>query len=212
MNPTINIAIAEDHDIVRQGYLALFKGHPLINVLFDVTNGKELYSQLKTLKPDIILLDLEMPVMSGKEVLEKIQLKYPKIKIIIISATTREATILEYLKKGVGSFLYKNCKFDKLVEAIVSVHNNGVYYDDYISKILQKDFSIPEVSDPEFEFSEIDKNILRLIRDGLTSREIGEQLHLNNRSVEWHRSQMLKKTNFPNFTALTAYAIQKNLI
>ena len=212
MKSTINIAIAEDHDIVRQGYLALFKGHPLINVLFDVTNGKELYSELKTVKPDIILLDLEMPLMSGKEVLEKIQHKYPKIKIIIISATTRDITILEYLKRGVGSFLYKNCKFDKLVEAIVAVHKNGVYYDDHLSEILQKDFSVPREINEEFEFSEIDKNILRLIRDGLTSREIGEQLHLNNRTVEWHRSQMLKKTNFPNFTALTAFAIRKNII
>ncbi len=212
MKEKINIAIAEDHDIVREGLVALLKDHPLISVLFDSSNGKELCDQLRIAKPHIIILDLEMPVMSGKEAFEKIKQKYPKIKIVIISATFNDSVIIDYLKKGASSFLYKNCKFDKLVNAIVTVHEQGVYYDEEVSKILAKEISLPAETLSKTEFSELEINILKLIRDGLTSKEIGERLFLNNRTVEWHRSQMIKRTHTKNAPDLIAFGIKHGFL
>jgi len=153
-----------------------------------------------------------MPIMAGKEVFEKMKQNYPNIKIIIISATFCDATIVEYIKKGAASFLYKNCKFDTLVEAITSVQNYGMYYDPHISKILVNELVKPRESATENKFSELEINVLRLIRDGLTGKEIGERLFINNRTVEWHRSQMLKMTGTKNTPELMAFAAKRGYI
>lgn len=212
MNAQIKVAIAEDHDLVREGLVALFKGHARIHLIFDVCNGKELWLRLQTVQPDVVLLDLEMPIMSGKEVFEKIKQKYPNIKIIIISATFFDSTILDYLQKGAASFLYKNCKFDKLVEAIETVHLHGVYFDKNISRILASEITKPKESTKVIEFSNLEINILTLVRDGLSSKEIGERLFLNNRTVEWHRSQMLKLTGTKNAPDLIAFATRSGYL
>jgi len=207
MRDNINIAIAEDHEFVREGLVSLFNRHPFIKIIFDVSNGKELYEKLKTSKPDIILLDLEMPVMSGKEVFEKIRQKYPKIKIIIITGKFYDSVVFDYMAKGASSFLYKNSKFNKLVEAIVSVKDHGAYFDENLTKILAKGLAQSKETATKIEFSETEWNILKLIREGLTSKEIAERLCLSNRTIDWHRSQMIVKTGTKNTPDLVAFAI-----
>jgi DNA-binding NarL/FixJ family response regulator len=212
MKKQIHIAIADDHDIVREGLIALLQRHEIIKVIFDVSNGKELLEKLKTVKPDIILLDLDMPILSGREAFEKIKQRFPRVKIIIISATFNDQIIVDYVKKGVNSFLHKNCKLDKLIDTICSVQENEFYFDSKISKMLAKEISEPTEPQGKIVFSEIELNILEYLCQGLTSKQIGEKLFINYRTVEFHRSQMLKKINSKNVPALIIYAVKNNLL
>jgi DNA-binding NarL/FixJ family response regulator len=208
----IEIAIATDNELLRLGLFSLFTSHPIINVCFHVNSGRELYEKLKAIKPHIVLMDLEVPIMSSKEVFLKIKSKYQKIKIIIVGATFNDSVIIEYMKLGANSLLYKNCKFDKLVEAITSVYKDGVYFYPEISKILSRELTYPNNRNEEISFSETEINILKLIRDGLTSKEIGTKLFISQRTVEWHRSQMIRKTNTKNSPDLIAVVLKMGLL
>ena len=212
MKKQILIGIAEDHQIVRDGLIALLKGHPVINVLFGVGNGKELLEKLKGEKPDIILLDLDMPIMSGKETLDKIKHKFPKMKVMIMSATFRNPIIVDYVKKGVNSFLDKNCKIDELVNAIYTVYDQGTYFDARITEMLARELTKPTISKDNPVFSSIEISILKLICKGCTSKSIAEQLFINHRTVESHRSDMMRKVSANNVTSLILYAIKNNLV
>jgi DNA-binding NarL/FixJ family response regulator len=212
----IRIGIAEDHDVVREGLVSLLKEQAGIKVLFDVSNGQELLEKLKIHKPHIILLDIEMPIMSGKEVLEKLKQRYPKIKIIVLSAFFQDIYIIDYVKKGVHSFLPKNYKIEKVVDAIHKVHEKGMYFDDKVSMIMAKELAEPtaplESTELESELSEKEKTIIRMICQDKTSQEIGDHLNLSKKTIDYHRGKIMTKTHCTSVAALTTYAIQHKII
>lgn len=212
MAKKINIAIVDDHKILRKGLVSLLDNHKSVKVLFDASNGAELLEKLKSVKPDVILLDLEMPVMSGDEAFERLKQLYPGIRIIIVSATFRSAIITDYVKKGVNSFLNKDCNIDEMVDVIKKVYEHGTFFDSKVSQILAKAISEPKPVDNEIKFSDVELGILKLIGQGLTSKEIAGKLHLNQRTVEWHRSQMMRRINTKSSAALIAYAVKNKLI
>lgn len=200
MKAQLHIGIAEDHDLVRQGFVALLNRYAAISVLFDVGNGLQLLEALKTHKPGIILLDLDMPVLSGREAFDKIKQKYPRLKIIIISAFFQEAFIVEYVKKGVNAFLSKDSKIDKVVEALQAVHEQGFFFDDRVSVILAKEVASPtgntgKVALPANDFTERELSIIQLICRHKTSKEIAGLLSLSKKTIDWHRTNIMRKTN-----------------
>jgi DNA-binding NarL/FixJ family response regulator len=136
MKKRIHLGIADDHLVLRQGLISLLKEYEHLNIVLSVNNGKELMEELKKTKPDIILLDIEMPLMNGREALEKITIQYPKIKVIMISQYFTDAYIIEFIKNGACGFLPKNCDIEKIVDAIQLVHENGEYYDNKVSSAM----------------------------------------------------------------------------
>lgn len=214
MNGRVNIGIVEDHQIVREGLVSLLKEHERIKILFEASNGHELMEKLLTTKPDIILLDIEMPVMTGREALERIKKKYPKLKIIIITAFSEDATIVEYVKKGVNSFLPKDCKIDQLMEAIFSVYERGTYFDQKVARAIAKELAEP--SNPpggkDNELSKQDIAIIQLVCENKTSKEIADILSLSKKTIEFHRSKILRMTNSKNVAGLVTFAHLNNII
>lgn len=212
MKDQITLGIAEDHTIVRSGLISLLKNYNRVKVIFDVANGQELLEKLRTVKPDIILLDIQMSVMSGKEALIQIKRKYPKVKIIIMTAFSDDMTIIEYIKKGVNSFLPKDCKIDLLVEAIYAVHERGTYFDQKVSTVLAKELADPASGAPDDnELSKQDKTIIKLICENKTSKEIADILSLSQKTIEFHRSKILSRTGSKNVAALVTYAHKNKL-
>jgi DNA-binding NarL/FixJ family response regulator len=209
---TINIAIADDHEIVVEGFKELFKRNPEITVMFTAEDGKVLLDKLKANQPQIILLDLDMPVMSGDEVFDKIKKKYPKVKIIIISSTYRPAIIYNYIKKGASSFLHKNCSHQDLVKAIHGVDEHGTYFDPKVQQIIANEVANPTTSEPLVSFTRIELDVLKLLHEGLTMKEIGTKLNIDPRIAEYHKTQMMKKINTNNSIVLIVYAIKHNLV
>jgi two-component system response regulator DegU len=215
MAKRINIGIADDHVVLRQGLVSLLKEYDNLNIVLDVNNGKELMDQLKIKKPDIILLDIEMPIMNGKVALEKIRLKYPTVKVMMMSMHFNDSYIIEYIKAGACAFLPKNCDIDKIVEAILSVHKNGYYYDDKVSAAMAatiKRMGFEHDLVPGTNFTKREIEILKLVCKRKNSNEIAEELNLSNRTVEGHRYNIAKKSGITDTDELIEYAIQTKLI
>ncbi len=215
MNEQIHIGIAEDHDLVREGLVMLLKDQAGIKVLFDVSNGQELLEKTKVTKPHIILLDLEMPIMSGKEALEKIKQRFPKIKVIVVSAFFQDNFIIEYVKRGVHGFLPKNCKIDKVVDTIHKVHEQGKYFDSRASMIIANELAEPRAYNEASEVNELNEKehtIIKLICQHKTSEEIASILSLSKKTIDYHRGKIMRKTNSSNVAALITYAVQHKII
>ncbi len=209
----IHLGVADDHLVLRQGLILLLKEYDNINIIIDVSNGKELLDALKKSKPDIILLDIEMPVMNGSEALDKIVLKYPDIKVIIMSMHFSDAYIIEFIKKGACAFIPKNCDIEKVVDAIHSVHEFGYYYDNKVSaamaSLIKKTPLESMIQGTEFTRRELD--VIRLICLKMSSNDIAKTLSLSIRTIEGHRYNISKKTNASGVMELIEYVTQNNL-
>ena len=211
----INIAIAEDHDLMRQGMIALLKEEEGINILFDVGNGRLLLDKLNVSQPDIILLDIAMPEMDGKEAMEIICKLYPKIKVIIISTHYNDTHISEMIMKGASGFLPKACDIEKVVDAIYSVYDTGFYFDNKVSKsLVQKLQSTHNINSfiSDNSLSEREVSILKLICQEKSNQEISDLVFLSKRTVEWHKNNILAKTKSKNIVGLVKYAIRHKII
>lgn len=214
MKNTIHIGIADDHKLLRQGIISLLSEYENLNVIVDVSNGKELMEALKKSKPSVILLDIEMPVMNGKEALEKIIVKYPNVKVIMMSMHFNDSYIIEFIQNGACGFLPKNCDIDKIVDAIHSVHELGYYYDNKVSMamatMLKNVSKIDnEINDTEFTTREF--QILKMIFYKKTNQEISEELSVSIRTIEGHRLNISKKSNTNNTEDLISF-IKENKI
>ena len=213
MKDIINIGIAEDHDLLRQGLIALLKPYKNVNVLFDVGNGKDVLENLKITRPDILLLDIEMPIMGAQEVLEKIGKKYPKVKVIIVSAFFQSDYIIECFKLGVKAFLRKDHQIDRVIEAIVSVYENGIYSDNEVTKILANAIqSTRQQSARAPIFTSQELQVLKLICSGLSRKKAAEVLEVQPDTVNFHLRNIMRKTNIHSTPGLITYAIRQKII
>jgi DNA-binding NarL/FixJ family response regulator len=215
MNKKIKIGIADDHKLLRQGLISLLSEYDHLHVLLEANNGVELLKALTKHEPDIILLDIEMPEMDGKEALMLIRVKYPTIKVMMMSMHFNDAYIVEFIQNGACAFLPKNCDIDKILDAIQAVHEIGCYYDSKVSKamadlIKTKTIVIPQETDAEFTPREV--NIIKLICSKRTNLEIAEILNLSIRTVEGHRHNISKKANVNNVTDLIEYMTKHHII
>ncbi len=215
MKAEIKVAMAEDHLIVRQGLISMLKGHKNIKVLFDVNNGQELLNQLATRSPDIVLLDIDMPVMDGRETLRRLNAGHPSIKVIMLTQHFSDAFIVEFLKMGAKSFLPKDSSFDEIVASIYMVHTKGCYYSERITKALASELSNDQKQSfafPPTKFTRRELQILELLRQNKDNSDISRILAIRERTVEWHRQNLMQKSECKNLAALISYATEKGLI
>lgn len=213
----IRIAIAEDHEFVRQGFVSLLKEHEQLKIVFDVNNGHELLQKLKEFRPQIILLDIEMPLLGGLQALEKIQKLYPKIKVIIISQFTQPSFIAQAFKHGAKAFLPKSVKEHEVVKAILTVNQNKKYSDPYIEAIknsagTNSKFDKSATGALKHELTERELKIITLIRNKNTTQEIADILNLKKKTIEAERSKIFRKTNVQSALELIEFAIKNKLI
>jgi DNA-binding NarL/FixJ family response regulator len=214
MKNKIRIAIAEDHELVRQGMVALAKREKGLSMVFDVSNGQELLDGLKTKKVDVILLDLNMPILNGHQALKIIGEKYPEVKVIIVSMMYDDEYITESIELGARGFLPKNTDFDELVDAIFSVHETGHYFDKQITKSLVKSIASQKGRKPlnsSYSLSDREKEVLLEICNGKSNDAIAESLSISIRTVETHKRNLFSKTNNKNSVGLVLFAITNGL-
>lgn len=211
----INVAVVDDHQLFRQGIISLLKEYKDLNVLFECSNGRELLEQLKTKNPDVIILDLEMPVMDGVEATVKLKEKYPNIKIIILTMHSEEEMIIHLIEQGANGFLAKDSKIEIVVDAIHSVKEAGYYFNDHVSKVMLKGLMVSKKITPVFNTVKLttrDLDIITLVCKELNSREIAEKLCINHRTVDEHRNKLLKKIGVKNTAGLVMYAVKNKLV
>jgi len=213
---TFRVFIADDHTLFRKAMVNLMKTFERVEDVMDAENGKELLALMKTQKPDVVIVDLQMPVMDGAETCEQIISRYPDVKIIILTMHDSERFILSMMEAGVHAFLLKNTEPEELEKAIYAVAEKDFYHNDLVGAVLRKNVKDKRVAQrPSFRQTELtdrEKEMLVLICQDLTIREIGQLLSLSENTVRNHRVNIMDKIGVNNTVGLVKYAYEIGLI
>ena len=209
----IKLAIAEDHEKFRDTITRLIHLENDLQVVLQAENGKRLLQQLKTITPDIILMDIRMPEMDGIEASIRVKELYPNIKIIAFSQYDQEANIVEMIIHGVKSFIGKEDDPEELFKAIRIVHDGGFYMTDCSAEIVQRYLSrIVSHSKPKApEISNQEKILIKFITQGSSSRQIGQQIGKSHRTVDDMRERLYQKFGVDNKEQFIALISRLNL-
>jgi DNA-binding NarL/FixJ family response regulator len=211
----IRIAYAEDHQILRQGMLAMLSTEQDFEIVFDVSNGAELIESLNHNKVDIVILDIEMPIMNGLEALKVISMKFPDVKVVMLSSYYENEMIYQAITDGARGFLPKHAEIEDVIEALNNLMIEGYYFDDKVTPKLIAMLKRHGIIFPPFELDTLSNReleILPLICNGMKNKEIAEQLFIAERTVENHRKNLFLKTNAKNAYGLIVFAIKNGFI
>lgn len=212
MRDKITVGIVDDHALVRAGFVALIKRYKLINIIFEASNGHELLNELKINPPNIILLDIEMPIVNGLDVIPTIKRDFPNVKIIVLSAHAEPGSILNYVKLGAVSFLPKDCGIELLVRAIQCVFKEGIFFENDVSEMLALAGATPKAAFLERKLTQNELTVLRYFNEGKTANEIGLILKISPNAVYNYRKVMLIKTHCEDLRSLLLHAKENKLI
>jgi DNA-binding NarL/FixJ family response regulator len=207
--------LAEDHSVVRQALVNLLKTDSNISIIGEAENGKMLLELLKRDLPDLILLDIEMPVMNGYETLQIISKKFPDVYVVILSMHDNIAIMTDLISKGAKAYLSKCCDMDSLFDAIYSVKREGFYFNKSVSRALLEGYLKEKNINPifkEISLSCREKEVLAELCEGKTNKEIACKLNITASTVDFHRGRIYKKTNSKNLAGIVKYALKHGLI
>jgi DNA-binding NarL/FixJ family response regulator len=215
--PPIKISIADDHSLFREGVEFILRNEGT-EVIASVANGQELLNSITVegLVPDVILMDLKMPVMDGIEATQRIKTEFPDIKVVILTMHHEENIILHLLDVGANGYLLKNSSSSELLKAIKNVVEKDFYFTDYISSVMLK--GLKKQVKPSANFGELqsitirEKEVLRLICEEYTTTEMAEKLFVSDRTIETHRKSLLEKLNAKNTAGLIVKALKLQVI
>jgi two-component system response regulator NreC len=210
---TISVLVADDHKLFRSGIISLLENEREIFVVGEAENGDELVEKYFLLKPDVVLADISMPVLSGTDAIKKIKKTDDSIRVLFLSMHDDEEYIYYCLKAGGRGLISKNIMKGELILAIKRVYEGGNYFganrtDDNLRDLMNKyqvfkDHNISGLED----FSQREDEILHLISEGLTSSEIAEKLFISKRTVDTHRTHLMQKLNLKSLPEFIKYAI-----
>lgn len=209
----ITILLADDHDVVKRGMKMLLEDEEGIQVIGEASDGLDAIEKVKTLMPNVVILDLTMPKMNGIEAAKVISEEYPEVKILIFSMHHNKEYIVKSVENGASGYLLKDTGKDELLKAIKVVSEGGKYFPPEISEViinelLAKVSGVQEENRPIFEkITPKEKQILGMIVQGFNSREMADKLFLSIRTVDNHRANMMKKVKAKNTADLVKMAI-----
>jgi len=216
MNKKLKVYIADDHTLFRKAMVNLIRTFDSVADVKDAENGKELLTLMKYEPPHVAIVDLQMPVMDGAETAESIIGKYPDVKIIILTMHDSERYILHMMEMGVHAFLLKNTEPEELHEAINSVIEKDFYHNDLVASVLRKNVKEKKTGQrPDFssaELSDREKEIVMLVCQELTIKEIGHRLSISENTVRNHRVNIMEKIGVNNMVGLVKYAYEIGLV
>lgn len=213
-NKKYKVYIADDHTLFRKAMVNLIQSFDTVGEVKDAENGKALLALMKYEVPDVAIVDLQMPVMDGAETSENIVQKYPDVKIIILTMHDSERYILHMMEMGVHAFLLKNTEPDELELAIKSVIEKDFYHNDLVATVLRKNVKEKASQRPVFsiDLSDREREIIRLVCQELTIKEIGQKLSISEFTVRNHRSNIMEKIGVSNMVGLVKYAYESGLV
>lgn len=210
------IVIAEDHTILREGLRALLSFHPEVDVVGEAEDGLEAIRRVEKLTPDLLLMDLSMPRMSGMAALKDIKKRFPETRIIVLTVHKTEEYISAALQAGADGYVLKDATQDELIVAIKAVLEGRPYLSPSISqKVIDGYLSGKKQDGVETSWdalSQRERQILKLIAEGYKNKEIAAYLGISLKTVQKHRANLMKKLNLHNAAALTSFALEKGLV
>ncbi len=212
----IKVLIVDDHTLVREGVRAMLALVSDIEVIGEAANGKEALTKVKQLAPDVVLMDLAMPVMGGLEATRLIHRKYPGIKVLALTQYDDSEYVIPLIEAGARGFVTKMAAFSELATAIQAVNRGESFLSPTAAAALveerQTKMGFEADTDPYKLLTDREREVLKLFAEGHTAREIAETLVVSYKTVEWHKASLMKKLNLRNKTELIRYALRKAII
>ncbi len=212
----IKIAIADDYKIFREGLKVGLSSDENMQVLLEADNGEDLMKALESFTPDVIIMDLKMPLMDGMEATKQVRKKYPSIKVLVVSMYEDDKFIIHLMENGANGYLLKNAEPDEIKRSIYAVHENGYYFNDLVNKALLKKLVLKNNFKPSFnqnvELTERELEVLKLICEEKTAGEIAKEIFLSPRSVEGIRQRLIEKVGVRNSAGLVMFAVKNGIV
>lgn len=205
----IKVLLVDDHRMLLAGLQMLLAPLPTIAVVGTATTAAEAYAAVAQLRPDVVLLDLNLPDQSGVDVCRQLRATYPALKVVILTTTHEKSYVTRLMQEGAAGYLLKNAPPEELTEAILRVHAGRRYFSDEVQELLLQP---SPAADPAPLLTRREKEVLALLADGLTSQALADKLFLSILTIETHRRNLLTKFGVANTAALIRQAAHYHLL
>ena len=214
----INIVLADDHVLVRNGIKSMLESDTEINVVGEASNGVEALETARALKPDILVLDIRMPEMTGLEAVAKLDKYAPQTKGVILSMHDSEEYVIQALDAGAYGYMLKDIDKSEFIKALKQIHKGSKYFSGAVSNVLADRFLTRKSSvrkheaEDQYHLTKKEKQILSMVIDGKQNKQISESLDISIRTIETHRFNIMKKLGVNNAVDMVNKTIKENLV
>ena len=209
----IRVLLADDHPVVRQGIAFCLARQPGLEVIGEAGDGREALRKIRELLPDIVLMDIDMPHMSGLAVAEVLRRELPQIKVLILSMHQQSEYVLRILQSGAHGYVLKESPLEELIRAIETVHTGEAFFSPEIARVALNQFVQGNGHGPDLNnLTPREREVLIHVAEGCSNKEIANQLGVGVRTIETHRERIMRKLDIHSIAGLTRFAIAKGLI
>jgi two-component system response regulator NreC len=210
----IKVLLAEDHTIVRKGLRSLLDAETEIKVVGEAEDGRQAIEQVQRLLPDVVLMDITMPVLNGLEATRQIKKLFPQVKVLVLTVHSTEEYIFQILRAGASGYVVKQAAVSELVQAIQTVYQGDSFLSSSISRRVVEEYGrrAEAMEDKYDKLTDREREVLQLVAEGRTNREIAQLLHVTVKTVEAHRAHVMDKLSLHSTAELTKYALRKGMV
>jgi len=212
----IRVLIVDDHTIVRDGIRALLAMIGDIEVIGEAANGKEAIEKVKQLAPDVVLMDIAMPIMDGLEATRKIHKEFPGTMVLVLTQYDDKEYIFSAIEAGARGFISKTGASSEIASGIRAVYQGDSLLSPSIARVFVEDYqqaaTMRETIDPYHQLTDREREVLKLVAEGYANKEIAKMLEVRPKTVEGHKTNLMAKLDIHNKVGLVKYAIRKGII
>jgi len=210
----IRVLLAEDHTIVRKGLRSLLDDETEIEVVGEAEDGQQAIEQVQRLLPDVVMMDITMPVLNGLEATRQIKKLFPQVRVLVLTVHSTEEYIFQILQAGASGYVVKQAAVSELVQAIQTVYRGDSFLSPSISRQVVEEYGrrAEAMEDKYHKLTDREREVLQLIAEGHTNREIASLLRVTVKTVEAHRAHLMDKLGLHSTADLTKYALRKGII
>jgi DNA-binding NarL/FixJ family response regulator len=208
------VLLVDDHAIIREGLRSLLEKQPQMEVVADTDDGRKAVELVRQFSPDIVIMDVTMPGLNGIEATRLITAESPEVKVIALSIHSQRRFVADMLSAGAAGYILKECLFDELVQAIDVVTDGGRYLSPKIAEVVVDDYvkHLSNITDsPLASLTSREREVLQLVAEGKSTKEIALELHVSTKTIEANRRQIMDKLDVHSVAELTKYAVREGL-
>jgi len=210
----ISVLVADDHGIVREGLRRLLESEADLEVCGEAGDGREVLEQVELHRPNVVVLDITMPRLGGLETLERLRAKHPEVKVVLLSVHSDPPFIQSAIALGADGYVLKDGRAAEVITAIRAVIKGGSYFSPVVAREIVEQLRSPKLAndEPFSLLSSREREVLHLIAEGLSAKEVASELSISTKTVEAHRTSLMRKLGVRKATELVRYALRHGLI
>lgn len=216
-NSPIRLLVVDDHNLFRQGLIRILGDYPQLQIVGQAANGQDALALVGQLQPDVVLMDVNMPVLSGPDAVRQMRARFPGLPVVMLTVSERDEDLFDAIRAGARGYLLKNVGAAELLDALQRVHAGEAILAPTMAVRLLDEFrslaeNAPKEAAPVDDLSERELDVLRLVAQGLSNKEIADSLGLSEHTVKTHLANILEKLHLRSRAHAAAYAVQAGLV